>query len=84
MINQGTQADTLREQRAITRTLRKNYPEGERRIALTYGAIAEYEQGTHKGKIVEIYSLFCDEFQCNIHLLHPGVIEPQATNLAQK
>ena len=79
MINQGTRTDSLREQRAIIRTLRKNYPDGERRIALTDGAVAKYGQGTHKGKMFEVYELPCDEFQCNIDLLHPSVIDPQAT-----
>ena len=79
MFNQRTSGDTVREQRAIIRTLRKNYPDGERRIALTDGAVAKYEQATHYPKMVEIYALPCDEFQCNIDLLLPGVIDPQDT-----
>ena len=79
MTNLGTQADTVREQRAIIRNLRRNYPDGERRIALADGAVAKYEQGAHKGKTVEVYALPCDEFQCNIDLLRPSVIDPQAT-----
>ena len=81
MTNERTQADTLRKQRAIIRTLRRNYPDGERRIALADGAVAKYEQGTHKGKIFEIYALPCDEFQCNIDLLRPSVINPHATSI---
>ena len=77
MPNQQTPADILREQRAIIRTLRKNYPDGERRIALTDGAVAKYEQATHYPKMVELYALPCDEFQCNIDLLLPGVIDPK-------
>ena len=79
MPNQQTPADILREQRAIIRTLRKNYPDGERRIALTDGAVAKYDQATHYPKMVELYALPCDEFQCNIDLLLPGVIDPQDT-----
>ena len=79
MTNQSTPADTLREHRAIIRTLRRNYPDGERRIALADGAVAKYEQGTHKAKMVEVYALPCDEFHCNIHLLRTSVIDPQAT-----
>ena len=79
MLNPRTQTETLREQRAIIRTLRKNHPDGEGRIALTDGTVAKYGQGTHKGKIFEVYEIPCDEFQYNMDLLHPGVIDPQAT-----
>ena len=54
MPNQQTPADILREQRAIIRTLRKNYPDGERRIAPTDGAVAQYDQSD---KMVNLYAL---------------------------
>ena len=79
MFNQPNPADTLREQRAIIRSLRKNYPDGERRIALADGGVAKYDQGTQKGKMVEVYALPCHEFHCNIDLLLASVIDPQAT-----
>ena len=79
MFNQRTPADTLRQQRAIIRTLRKNYPDGERRIVLADGAVAKYEHGTHKEEMIELYALPCDEFKCNIDRLFPDVIDPQAT-----
>ena len=60
MYNQRTPADSLREQRAIMRTLKKNYPDGERRIALTDGAVAKYEQSGHQRNIVALYALPCD------------------------
>ena len=79
MTTQETQADTLRLQRAIIRALRKNYPDGERRIALADGAVAKYDQGSHKGNMAEVYALPCSESHCNIDLLRPSVIDPQAT-----
>ena len=79
MFNQPNPADTLREQRAIIRSLRKNYPDGERRIALTDGATAKYEQSSHKRNMVNLYALPCDEEKCNINRLFPDLIDPQGT-----
>ena len=79
MFNQQTPKDTLRQQRAVIRTLRKNYPDGERRIALRDGAVATYEQSGHKRNMVELYALPCDEEKCNIDRLFPDLIDPQET-----
>ena len=76
IFNQRTPAEILREQRAIIRTLRKNHPDGEQRIALTDGTTAKYDQ---MDNTVNLYVLPCDEFQCNIDLLSPDLIDPQAT-----
>ena len=76
MFNQHTPPDALREQRAIIRTLRKHYPDGERRIVLTNGAVAKYDQ---TNKVVNLYALPCDEFKCNIEFLSLELIDPQAT-----
>ena len=79
MFNQPIPKDTLRQQRSIIRSLRKNYPDGERRIALTDGTVAKYEQSSHKRNMVNLYALPCDEEKCNINRLFPELIDPQAT-----
>ncbi len=79
MFNQQTPAETLREQRAIIRTLRKEHPTGRRMIILKDGTRPTYQQATHKGKRCDLYELPCDEFKCNISLLTPDMIDVQAT-----
>ena len=78
-MNQQTPAETLKEQRAIIRTLRKEHPKGRRMMILKDGTRPTYEQATQKGSRCDLYKLPCDEFKCNISLLTPDMIDVQAT-----
>ena len=71
--------ETLRQQRAVLRTLRKNHPRGENRVVLSDGVHARYEQGTHKGHMIELYKLPCTEDSCHLDALFASDIDAGTT-----
>ena len=67
----------MRDRRAVLRKLRKEYPDGERRLALNGGREVIYDQGTYRKK--RNASAYRSANGLSLTALRPREIDPEAT-----